>query len=326
MAAPATPAVCNTFVGLKQTVCWDMRSQFPRRGRIPVPEWMEFLEKDAGVDLKNITDALQHSITGYLLIQVPDEGVYKSILRKAEDGVVWSKYDVRVYGWSAGEETTKVHLHNVLQESDLNAAIEEMSKHGTIINKEVHHYKQARHIRNGIVTLTMRVKAGAEMPGFIYEEEAGNTIEVYSDKHERACWRCLGKGHIAAFCKKPVKTQETASRTTTWAKIVAGTPPAPSTQEAEAQEPENPTSSPTAEELNPPTEKQMAAPEPKTPVETKSKEARPRVTPYKPEMERRMSTTRDHSGQRGEKRVGIEAHPEEILEKRNRTREALQNV
>lgn len=313
----AAPAVSNTFVGLKQTVCWDIRRHYPEKGRIPVPEWMDFLQKDAGFDLKNVSDALQHSITGNLLIQVPSEDLYKKILRKAEDGVLWSRYGVRVYGWSAGEETTKVHLHNILQESDLEAAVREMGRHGTIINREVHYYKQAPTIRNGIVTLTMRLSPGVEMPGFIYEEGAGNTIQVFSDKHERACWRCLGKGHIAAFCRKPVTTQETASKTKTWARIVAGpTPAAPLPTDMQEilkvmeEIEENSTSTLSVEELKTPAEKTK---DPGT--------EKPRVTPYK--LDTALSVTRDHSGQRGIKRHGVQEIPDKIREKRERIKNKI---
>ena len=102
---------------------------------------------------------------------------------------MWSKHSVRVFGWSAGEETSKVHLHNIFCESDLDAVIREMSKHGKIINQEVHKYKQAPTLPNCIVSLTMRLKQEAEKPEFIYEEITGNTIQVFSDKHQRTSWR-----------------------------------------------------------------------------------------------------------------------------------------
>ena len=308
----AAPAVSNTFVGLKQTVCWDMRPHFPGKGRIPVPEWMDFLEKDAGIDLKDVSDALQHSITGHLLIQVPSEEKYKEILKKAEDGVQWTKYNRRVYGWSAGEETLKVHLHNVLHDSDLEKAIEVISRHGTVINREVHHYKQAPMIRNGIVTLTMRVGPEAEMPEFIYEESCGNTIQVFSDKHQRSCWRCLGKGHIAAFCQRPVRTQETAEHSNTWAKIVAGPTPAPLPDDMQEI-------LKAVEEI----EGNVSVTKVRTPKEKKmdNETEKPKVTPYK--LETRLSTPRDNSGQRGEKRQGVQEIPEEIRAKRDRIKNKI---
>ena len=66
-----------------------------------------------------------------------------------------------------------------------------------------------------------------ELPVYIYDEKAGSTIQVYSDKQQRVCYRCLGKGHIAAFCRKALKTQATAIGTTSWASIAAGSPKVP---------------------------------------------------------------------------------------------------
>ena len=42
------------------------------------------------------------------------------------------------------------------------------------------------------------------------------------DKQQKVCYRCLGKGHIAAYCKRPVKTRATAAATKTWAAVAAG--------------------------------------------------------------------------------------------------------
>ena len=215
-------AVSNTFVGLQKTISWDIRNPFPGKGRVPIPEWLEFLREDVGIDLEDITSALQHTITGTLLVQMPTEEKFKEILTKAEKGVLWQKYNVTVYGWSAGEEVINVHLHNIFATSDLKQAVEVMGKYGTVVAMETHYYKQAPTVKNGIVTLKMRVSAQAELPTFIYEENMGNTIEITSEKHQRTCWKCLETGHIAAFCRSTMKTQETAAATPTWAKIVAG--------------------------------------------------------------------------------------------------------
>ena len=324
----AAPAVSNTFVGLKRTICWDIRGPYPGKGRVPIPEWMEFLEQDVGLDLKELSSALQHSITGHLLIQFASEDAFQKILTKAGDGVMWSKYSIRVFGWSAGEETIKVHLHNIFCESDLDAAIREMSKHGKIIRQEVHKYKQAPTLSNGIVSLTMRLKQEAEMPEFIYEEIAGNTIQVFSDKHQRTCWRCLGKGHVAAFCKRPLKTQETASKTTTWAKIEAG-PTAVAAPEPQATDSADDVMQEILDstDQDTPSEKQAEAMQiAVTPVKTKSKKSNPKPTPYKPTMDRHLSESREPSTECGQKRQGVQAAPQDLEEKRTRIQAKLQNA
>ena len=321
------PAVSNTFVGLKRTVCWDIRGPYPGKGRVPIPEWMNFLQQDVGLDLKELSNALQHSITGHLLIQFTSDDTFQRILTKAGDGVMWSKHSVRVFGWSAGEETIKVHLHNIFCESDLDAAIREMCKHGKIINQEVHKYKQAPTLPNGIVSLTMRLKQEAEIPEFIYEEIAGNTIQVFSDKHQRTCWRCLGKGHVAAFCKRPLKTQETASKSTTWAKIVAG-PTAEAQPELQAIDSADNVMKEILESTDQgtPNEKQGEATQIVVTPVTKSKKSNPKPTPYKPTMDRRLSESREPSIERGQKRQGVQTAPQDLAEKRTRIQTKLQNT
>ena len=216
----ATPAVSNTFIGLKHTICWDVRGAYPEKGRVPVPEWLEFLRKDVGIILKDLKLALQHSLTQYLMITMPDEDTFISTLSKAEQGVEWSKHKVKVYGWSASEEVTKVTLTNITSPLDCNAAIQEMAKHGTILTQEVLRHKHIG-VPTGSISLNMRLKPDAELPSFIYEENISNTITVHSAKHQRTCWKCLEKGHIAAFCRKPIKTQAAAAKSKTWAKIAA---------------------------------------------------------------------------------------------------------
>ena len=217
-------AVSNTFVGLQKTISWDIKSPYPGRGKVPIPEWMTFLQDDVGIELTDMENVMQHSITGALLVEMVSEEKFETFLRRAEQGVIWTKYNVMVNGWSAGEEVTMIHLHNVFTNSNLDEITKVMSKYGTIIAKEVHMYKQAPNLRNGVVTLKMKLRSQVELPTFIYEEQLGNTVEITSDRHQRTCWKCLGTGHIAAFCRKARQTQASASSTATWAKIVAKGP------------------------------------------------------------------------------------------------------
>ena len=152
MANANSPAVSNTFIGLKQPVCLDLKSAYPGRGKVPIPEWMEFLSKDVGLDLKVIEEALQHTITVTLLVRPASEGVYLDFLRKIETGVTWSKYGSKVYGWSAGEEVISVQLHNVMQAVDLEETFRVLAKFGTVLSRVVHVYKEVPTMRNGVVT------------------------------------------------------------------------------------------------------------------------------------------------------------------------------
>ncbi len=328
----ATPAVSNTFVGMQRTVVWDIRSPYPQRGRVPVPDWLDFLEKDVGLDLaRDVSAAAIHTITGDLLTVINDDEVFQRVKRKAEEGVQWRRYDVNVYGWAAGEEAIKVHLHNGFQQSSVDAAVKEITKHGKVIHQKVHYYSKSSKIRNGIVSLTVKLKAEAELPTYIYDEETDNTIQVQSDRHDRTCWRCLGKGHVAVFCKKPVQTRLNAAKTKTWATVAKTaptpratppqkqgeqsqpTPSVPQTQvEQKGNEPGNDNDQETAQTL------------PNTPEKTTQPHRRT-LTPKKVVMNRRMSVPPSSSPtkRRYEERVGRDLSPEllkELEDKKQRVR------
>ena len=198
-------AAASTFVGLRRTVCWDISGAYPEQGQVPVPEWMEFLRQDVGMDLMDISDACQHSTSSLLLITCYTEEVFKATLAKAESGVMWSKFGKQVCGWSAGEETSTVTLQNIIQPENLESSLEKMKVIGKVLSQKVHYYKEAPHIRNGMVTLTMKLKPDVDVPRFINCKKTGNVIQVYSTKQEKKCWRCMGKGHVAATCKQPFK-------------------------------------------------------------------------------------------------------------------------
>ena len=160
-------ATTSTFVGLRQTVCWDISGAYPEQNRVPVPEWMEFLRQDVGMDLMDISDACQHSTTSLLLITCSTEDVFKVTLAKAESGVLWSKYGKQVCGWSAGEEMSTVTLQNIMQPENLESSLLKIKEIGKVLSQKAHYYKEAPHIRNGMVTLTMKLKPNMDVPRFI---------------------------------------------------------------------------------------------------------------------------------------------------------------
>ena len=87
-------------------------------------------------------------------------------------------------------------------------------------------YKELPHIRNRIVSMRMKLGAQAAIPAFIYNEASDCTVQVYCDKQQKVCHRCLEKGHIAAWCRKPLKTHATATATSTktWSSVAAEKP------------------------------------------------------------------------------------------------------
>jgi len=216
------PAVENTFVGLKQTVCFDLRGSARAVGKITVQEWLSFLKVDAGIDMTTVEQALQHTITGGLFVTMNTEEQYKVVLGKAEAGVAWSKQEgAMVYGWSAGEEVTSLHLNNVFSNSDMEAIRLELSKCGKIVAEHRQYYKDCPTVKTGVVTVKMRLRPQAVVPTYLLEERVGNTVQVFSDRHRKLCHRCLEHGHLTAFCRKPVKSRQAASKSKTWAMVAS---------------------------------------------------------------------------------------------------------
>ena len=226
-------AVASALSSLTQTVCIDIRTAYPGGGKVPIPEWCSLLKNDVGLDMTLVEEVCQHSVTGVLIVRVKTEECFQDLLRKVEEGVLWSKVNKKVYGWTAGVEISTVYLHNVLGQADLKGILEVLARQGEVLGYTVHKYRELPHVRNGIVSVRMKLKASSEIQAYIYDEKSDCTIQVFCDKQQKVCYRCLGKGHIAAYCKRPVKTRDTAAATKTWAAVAAGRkevapPPPPS--------------------------------------------------------------------------------------------------
>ena len=132
---------------------------------------------------------------------------------------------------------------------------------------------------------------------------------------------------MAAFCKRPLKTQETASKSTTWAKIVAG-PTAQAQPEPQATDSADNVIKEIMESTDQgtPSEKQAEATQLVVTPVNKSKKSNPKPTPYKPTMDRHLSESREPSTERGQKRQGVQTAPQDLAEKRTRIQTKLQNT
>ena len=56
---------------------------------------------------------------------------------------------------------------------------------------------------------------------YLFEQTIGNTIQVFSDRQQKLCHRCLERGHLTAFCCKPIKSRTDASKCKTWAMVAS---------------------------------------------------------------------------------------------------------
>ena len=175
-------AVASALSSLTQTVCIDIRTAYPGGGKVPIPEWCALLKNDIGLDMTLVEEVCQHSVTGVLIVRVKTEDGYQDLLRKVEEGVYWSKVEKKVYGWTAGVEISTVYLHNVLGQADLKGILEVLARQGEVLGYTVHKYRELPHVRNGIVSVRMKLKASSEIQAYIYDEKSDCTIQVYCDK------------------------------------------------------------------------------------------------------------------------------------------------
>ena len=222
----------------KEDSCLDIQSVYPGGGRVPIPERCSLLKDGVGLNMRLIEEVCQDTVTGMLIVRVSEDDAFKELLAKVEKGK-------KVYGWTAGVEVTTVYLHNVLVQAGLGGILAVLGKQGEVIGRTIHKYRELPHIWNGIVSVRMKLGAQATIPAFIYNEASDYTVQVYCDKQQKVCHRCLEKGHIAAWCRKPLKTHATATATSTktWASVAAGKPSPSPVDPAVAEEARNPVES-----------------------------------------------------------------------------------
>ena len=107
--------------------------------------------------MRLIEEVCQHMVTGMLIVRLYKEDAYQELLAKVEEGILWKKYSKRVYDWAAGVEVTTVYLYNVLVQADLAGILAVLGKQGEVMGHTIHRYKELPHVRNGIVSVRMKL-------------------------------------------------------------------------------------------------------------------------------------------------------------------------
>ena len=82
--APATQPRHSCRNSQNETINWDIKTPYPGRGKVPIPKWMTFLTEDVGIELTDMVNVVQHTITGTLLIEMVSKEKFETFLRKAE--------------------------------------------------------------------------------------------------------------------------------------------------------------------------------------------------------------------------------------------------
>ena len=216
-----------TFLCRTNTLCLDVNGVYPG-GRCPRKDWVLFLKKDLGLKAQDLVETQVHSITNYLMVKLKSEELFNSCLERLRQGVLWSQVKQPVYGWSTQEVLVTVRIINLSCHIDIDKVKNKMAEYGQIAWSKLGYHQDLPGVRDGTLTLRMKMKEEASLPSFLDLGNMGECLQIFSDVSEKVCFRCSKPGHISAFCRAKPKTvsQETSS----WARIVDGKLPSnPST-------------------------------------------------------------------------------------------------
>ena len=235
-----------TFLLRKNTVCIDLASlQGPKPNERDI---MSFIIDDVGIPPELLVEMSVHSILGHLLVTLENEDCFLEVLDKVKAGVLWTKFDTTIRGWTCSEYLTTVKITNWSVNFKFERLEKWLSHYGEVVSYQIGYWPMPRgsniKLPNGTISLKMRLKEGMKLPGFLTIDSIGEVLHIFSDAAERVCFKCGKTGHIAARCFSFRKAEIKASKS--WAQIALGSPgkgkapavetPAPSQDEELSQE------------------------------------------------------------------------------------------
>ena len=209
-----------TFIKRTNTVCIDLRDAHPG-GRISEDEWVDFLI-DHVLKPEDLVEANIHSITGKLMVKLRNEETYQAVLGKLEQGIIWSKYDKPVYGWSLEDALTTVRIINVSLHIDIEKIKGKMAEYGKVVSCKKGTLKKIPTAFNNTLVLKMKLNEGAVLPSFIDVLSMGECLQIFTETQPKVCFRCTRVGHIAAYCRFRAKDVVFTSTQSSWAQIASG--------------------------------------------------------------------------------------------------------
>ena len=74
---------------------------------------------------------------------------------------------------------TTAYLHKVLVQADLAGILAVLDKQEEVMGHTIHRYKELPHVRNGMVSVRMKLGSQAAIPAFIYDEASDCMVQVY---------------------------------------------------------------------------------------------------------------------------------------------------
>jgi len=208
-----------SFATRTNTICIDVKDAMPV---VRYDDWYGYLKNDLKRGPKEITDVCFHEVKHLLMIKLVSEEVYLQILAQVQEGVLFTAANRKVYGWSIRDELTVVKVKNIASEIGDLVVKKKMEEYGRVINCSRGHMRHWPTVTDGSMTFRMKVHPDRELPAFIIYGDYDDIWKVITKASDKICFKCTGKGHVAAFCRKPSKLPDLNSRS--WARVVCPVP------------------------------------------------------------------------------------------------------
>lgn len=206
------------FSTRKNCLVIDVVDAFPG-DIVPTQEWVDFLVECLKLDFDKILSSYIYQKTNLLMVTVNSEDIFQSVLQSLEQGVLWTKYKKKVFGWSATTVTTPVTVVNLPYNIDLNLINNLLSKWGTITKGSLGYLKETGYkVADGTYHLKMVLKENTVLPSVIDVPSIGEQFLVFSTASKKVCLNCTRVGHISRFCRFQQRTP--AASNPSWARIV----------------------------------------------------------------------------------------------------------
>ena len=210
-----------SFIQRKNTVCIDIKQV--AGPKVPPKDWVGFLKDDVKLQAADVIECQVHSVSNFLLVKLKDEATFNQVCSKLHVGIPWTaKGGAKVYGWSTQEALASVKIINMTVHIDEKMVLKHMETYGTVVHHRFGYVQGWKNVRDGSLFLKMKLKEGVVIPTYLDLTTNGEILQIFSDHQEKICFRCLGNGHISAFCKQKVKDFDSKNKSKSWASVTAG--------------------------------------------------------------------------------------------------------
>lgn len=199
----------------ENAVCIDLKDALPTLSQ---KDAVSFLRNDLKVGPPDVLDICLHNVMQVLMVKFKDESTCNKMIEVLQAGVLWSQVGKKVYGWSMRDELTVIKVVNIAYEISNDCVRKKMEEYGQVISYTRGHIREWPSVTDGSMVFRMKVTPGKTIPSNILYGEYNDIWAVYCRESQKICYKCTGRGHIAAFCRKPSKLPDLNSKT--WATVV----------------------------------------------------------------------------------------------------------